>query len=144
MDDIVKGNDVAFQFHKGTIKPQEDFAKEEDKCDFNSIKVRLNQFLLRRFLPNLLYFNSIKVRLNLYNDLESLENIKFQFHKGTIKPHMSCFSTYTYINFNSIKVRLNLESKNQSSKLHKFQFHKGTIKPNRNRAQQVFEHISIP
>ena len=38
------GTSRIFQFHKGTIKPQEKQNKEENQRNFNSIKVRLNRF----------------------------------------------------------------------------------------------------
>ena len=56
---------TSFQFHKGTIKPQMFLDFSEKRVDFNSIKVRLNQF----------------------DGEKSLYGVNvFQFHKGTIKP----------------------------------------------------------
>ena len=77
-----------------------------------------------------LYFNSIKVRLN-HELLHVVAHIcdKFQFHKGTIKPHRQRGRRRFVSNFNSIKVRLNLKAFDTICSLSAFQFHKGTIKP---------------
>ena len=76
------------------------------------------------------YFNSIKVRLNLNTYHISFAVVRFQFHKGTIKPSSHLWQYCCVPDFNSIKVRLNLVLLSMvitSSLL--FQFHKGTIKP---------------
>ena len=54
-----------FQFHKGTIKPEDITVSQLLSFNFNSIKVRLNRKTRISILINQRYFNSIKVRLNL-------------------------------------------------------------------------------
>ena len=97
---------AVFQFHKGTIRTVGIRTEIPLILDFNSIKVRLEQFVQR-----------FKCTQNL-----------FQFHKGTIRTLMQLqyplFSTY----FNSIKVRLEQVVRIYVSELLKFQFHKGTIR----------------
>ena len=54
-------------------------------------------------------FNSIKVRLNRKAISDMIASMRFQFHKGTIKPYdWGC----------------------AIAMMRGFQFHKGTIKPN--------------
>ena len=53
-------------------------------------------------------FNSIKVRLNPPSYCRCSSYIRFQFHKGTIKPAGVLAVLLALSNFNSIKVRLNL------------------------------------
>ncbi len=55
--------------------------------NFNSIKVRLNpRSYITKYIDRL-DFNSIKVRLNRSNTHQvRVNSIRFQFHKGTIKP----------------------------------------------------------
>ena len=75
-------------------------------------------------------FNSIKVRLNRYSGFKFAKNIvKFQFHKGTIKPALVVGAVDALTYFNSIKVRLNHNNIRKWKQLRAFQFHKGTIKP---------------
>ena len=77
-------------------------------CDFNSIKVRLNQGAEHYYESFEGNFNSIKVRLNPCTTASAAYSPPFQFHKGTIKPKLfPCFHPIPII----------------------FQFHKGTIKP---------------
>ena len=67
--------DVAFQFHKGTIK---------------TILTRID------FVQEI-YFNSIKVRLKPVSSKEiCYYEYEFQFHKGTIKTHFksSCVCSF--------------------------------------------------
>ena len=136
---------LAFQFHKGTIKPLSAQRETLSVKYFNSIKVRLNPLFVTILSRGYHNFNSIKVRLNLervgvvgvfrrhFNSIKVRLNliilkaclcvVGFQFHKGTIKPPV--------------------RAETQRS-IPQFQFHKGTIKP-----LSVFErcsliHISIP
>ena len=53
-------------------------------------------------------FNSIKVRLNQSLLKQRQQSYRFQFHKGTIKPGGQCGIEDFVECFNSIKVRLNL------------------------------------
>ena len=75
-------------------------------------------------------FNSIKVRLNRTTRVLPTPRLRFQFHKGTIKPTSGRNHVTVKRNFNSIKVRLN-QSVDITVNYQKaeFQFHKGTIKP---------------
>ena len=103
---------LLFQFHKGTIRtrPCRDIPMQDSH--FNSIKVRLEHFLLvwsNRLAKN---FNSIKVRLEPVN-LQETAGTKhlFQFHKGTIRTYWSrALQSPLCRNFNSIKVRLERRS----------------------------------
>ena len=54
-----------FQFHKGTIRTEDGYSADITFTNFNSIKVRLEQWHLLPLVLLLLYFNSIKVRLEL-------------------------------------------------------------------------------
>ena len=77
---------VAFQFHKGTIKTYMQKEGDGAKVNFNSIKVRLKQSIVHD------------------NNKFILE---FQFHKGTIKTLVCAPAIlYSFAYFNSIKVRL--------------------------------------
>ena len=76
---------VAFQFHKGTIKTYMQKEGDGAKVNFNSIKVRLKQSIVHD------------------NNKFILE---FQFHKGTIKTVLFLRNIETISHFNSIKVRL--------------------------------------
>ena len=77
------------------------------ETNFNSIKVRLEQFLIWWGGHRKRNFNSIKVRLEPISQQINLRNCLFQFHKGTIR-------TLDQLYFEL--------SENQ------FQFHKGTIR----------------
>ena len=72
-------------------------------------------------------FNSIKVRLKLTLSEKSIENLLFQFHKGTIETPIKRPICTPKVNFNSIKVRLKRASDAFVANNAKFQFHKGTI-----------------
>ena len=77
---------VAFQFHKGTIKTYMQKEGDGAKVNFNSIKVRLKQSIVHD------------------NNKFILE---FQFHKGTIKTILQMhILRQDFLHFNSIKVRL--------------------------------------
>ena len=53
---------------------------------FNSIKVQLELPFLKDAAVSAAYFNSIKVQLELnLGSVSASANIKFQFHKGTIR-----------------------------------------------------------
>ena len=56
---------VAFQFHKGTIKTYMQKEGDGAKVNFNSIKVRLKHVNREWAVVGRWYFNSIKVRLKL-------------------------------------------------------------------------------
>ena len=81
---MCRTNILEFQFHKGTINPLGEGLPEEQDAYFNSIKVRLTQFLFLPLQPRPL----------------------FQFHKGTINPIRGRASGLWWLDFNSIKVRL--------------------------------------
>ena len=99
---------VAFQFHKGTIKTYMQKEGDGAKVNFNSIKVRLKQSIVHD------------------NNKFILE---FQFHKGTIKTILQMhILRQDFLHFNSIKVRLKLIQDAKSQDIKIFQFHKGTIK----------------
>ena len=74
-----------FQFHKGTIRTFIDCGNVIEDGNFNSIKVRLEQFTQKGIqVPTI-----------------------FQFHKGTIRTiDTQRNKVSNIINFNSIKVRL--------------------------------------
>ena len=57
---------LRFQFHKGTIKTEDQFICE---------------------VTNNVHFNSIKVRLKQSREKETEHDQRFQFHKGTIKTY---------------------------------------------------------
>ncbi len=97
-----------FQFHKGTIKPDFNAGISGTYRDFNSIKVRLNLDDAEDEESTWINFNSIKVRLNRYAAYGFRGRvIRFQFHKGTIKPYYRRYTARRCADFNSIKVRLN-------------------------------------
>ena len=100
---------VAFQFHKGTIKTYMQKEGDGAKVNFNSIKVRLKQSIVHD------------------NNKFILE---FQFHKGTIKTILQMhILRQDFLHFNSIKVRLkHIYADAYQYAISKFQFHKGTIK----------------
>ena len=75
---------LKFQFHKGTIRTEE----QKDRC-----KIAL-------------YFNSIKVQLELYIRKMFIIIRKFQFHKGTIRTNLCAQIIIYNLYFNSIKVQL--------------------------------------
>ena len=75
---------MVFQFHKGTIRTEEEGLSPFDFTNFNSIKVRLERFL---------GFGDAHIHL-------------FQFHKGTIRTAFGHCNMDARANFNSIKVRL--------------------------------------
>ena len=100
-------NKALFQFHKGTIRTRSCKDKQTFKCNFNSIKVRLEP--------------SIRVELRMASAI-------FQFHKGTIRTVSLASVMESKVYFNSIKVRLERFRACQSKKQSKFQFHKGTIR----------------
>ena len=54
---------IAFQFHKGAIRTYDQQLEEDEETHFNSIKVRLEQYLYNDTDNNIHNFNSIKVRL---------------------------------------------------------------------------------
>ena len=76
-----------FQFHKGTIKTDVRIASEQERTNFNSIKVRLKQ---------------------AREAATTFKIVEFQFHKGTIKTMLRHSKEVLDSNFNSIKVRLKL------------------------------------
>ena len=97
---------VRFQFHKGTIRTQLLLLLMRKLLHFNSIKVRLepiDEGCVHTICGD---FNSIKVRLEHTTVSSSIEQLSFQFHKGTIRTGQhgcrKCRQGY----FNSIKVRL--------------------------------------
>ena len=57
-------------------------------------------------------------------------NMRFQFHKGTIRTKINTLEKDKESNFNSIKVRLEQCELNLPLDAVKFQFHKGTIRTN--------------
>ena len=76
-----------------------------------------------------MYFNSIKVQLEqLIGGSSSMINIKFQFHKGTIRTWDFGIRKLSSHNFNSIKVQLEQELGADRLPPSSFQFHKGTIR----------------
>ena len=88
-----------FQFHKGTIRTCLTVSRSpRTVCNFNSIKVRLEQDWFIRFL-NIFNFNSIKVRLEPIEAFTVSTNNAFQFHKGTIRTMMFaiCLRAFTTI-----------------------------------------------
>ena len=113
-----------FQFHKGTIRTGWLLVTLFIYCDFNSIKVRLEQPGCKCFFSCEINFNSIKVRLE-----HTWEAV------GCV-PHLD---------FNSIKVRLEHIGKYGDHKFNLFQFHKGTIRTDPYRLSAFYSHaISIP
>ena len=99
-----------FQFHKGTIRTNNLLKSKKLHVNFNSIKVRLEHNKLAVKLESNANFNSIKVRLEPKYPISSIESLKFQFHKGTIRTQS--------VKFQKLYFRL-------------FQFHKGTIRTNK-------------
>ena len=114
---------VAFQFHKGTIKTYMQKEGDGAKVNFNSIKVRLKQSIVHD------------------NNKFILE---FQFHKGTIKTYIEIKGCHIFLHFNSIKVRLKPSLGMSSNSSHIFQFHKGTIKTRSSQSLRATSEISIP
>ena len=90
--------------------------------DFNSIKVRLEQYF-EVVANNMTLFNSIKVRLEL----------AWMYRCG-----------FGRRNFNSIKVRLELVFDSKEHGIIIFQFHKGTIRTYQIRTKENPLRISIP
>ena len=74
------------------------------------------------------YFNSIKVRLKQTTNSIFFCDMRFQFHKGTIKTKEDFREEQATKYFNSIKVRLKPHKLHCWSWMLQFQFHKGTIK----------------
>ena len=74
-----------FQFHKGTIKTDQQDELNLVFYYFNSIKVRLKLKPLAMSYDTFDDFNSIKVRLKRLAYEINMFYRKFQFHKGTIK-----------------------------------------------------------
>ena len=91
-----------FQFHKGSIKTSDTFYVPQQRYNFNSIKVRLRR---ARLTP------------------DTMRPTQFQFHKGSIKTLIS----------NLFKVNKKI-----------FQFHKGSIKTFYRWFFLVDTRISIP
>ena len=81
-----------------------------------------------RILHHLRHFNSIKVRLELFMLHKLIEPVLFQFHKGTIRTLPANPPSAPPDNFNSIKVRLELRFAMTIIHIVRFQFHKGTIR----------------
>ena len=76
-------------------------------ADFNSIKVRLERFIVLTAYHSLtlFQFHTGAIRTG-HRDISPDKNHKFQFHKGAIRhENMPCY-IFIYFNFNSIKVRL--------------------------------------
>ena len=139
-----------FQFHKGAIRTSPCSSLNVKFFDFNSIKVRLEQDILKPLQEGFIYFNSIKVRLELISCQICRGFASFQFHKGAIRTLAGDFVWPMYENFNSIKVRLELllllllmkrllhfnsikvrlepGSVPSTSMSNSFQFHKGAIR----------------
>ena len=70
--------------------------------------------------------------------------IQFQFHKGTIKTHLSFLCVRKRFYFNSIKVRLKHLANLLNAVVQLFQFHKGTIKTDGLLKTKNYDKISIP
>ena len=74
--------------------------------NFNSIKVRLEHYLVsddKLYIGN---FNSIKVRLERNYKTKCYVPPIFQFHKGAIRTGSGAGIGFRLCHFNSIKVRL--------------------------------------
>ena len=96
---------------------------------FNSIKVRLNPFLICCCSQHIRFqFHKGTIKPTWPRSV-CMSGTLFQFHKGTIKPYLSTKNLLIYGGFNSIKVRLNPDQPQGSIPRPAFQFHKGTIKP---------------
>ena len=76
---------TAFQFHKGAIRTISSESVLSLVSNFNSIKVRLEHFIVEPFKADLINFNSIKVRLEHMDPLTGAAISLFQFHKGAIR-----------------------------------------------------------
>ena len=77
---------LRFQFHKGAIRTGFRCPGLVECLDFNSIKVRLEQFAVEAYHISSGNFNSIKVRLELLLPLGPSPTMTvFQFHKGAIR-----------------------------------------------------------
>ena len=90
---------------------------------FNSIKVQLEQSILRQTPYKHLYFNSIKVQL---------EQTWFEQH------------SFQLLDFNSIKVQLEQDEQAGRKLQTTFQFHKGTIRTLLQTVGTPGRQISIP
>ena len=55
------------------------------RCNFNSIKVQLEQIILNKANRTYWNFNSIKVQLERAAAGAAAGGVPFQFHKGTIR-----------------------------------------------------------
>ena len=117
-----------FQFHKGAIRTYSFCSSVSNLCNFNSIKVRLEQEQSKEYEELARYFNSIKVRLEPSSSPSSSPPSGFQFHKGAIRTHQLLSANAMKMHFNSIKVRLE-QGQSRLQKGHvSFQFHKGAIR----------------
>ena len=95
---------------------------------FNSIKVRLEQILLRPDNGILLFqFHKGAIRTRLRSGLFRFL-ILFQFHKGAIRTRLHKDRRWRSLYFNSIKVRLERFNLFRSNACLVFQFHKGAIR----------------
>ncbi len=112
------GNELRFQFHKGSIKTSCRSRSCSRTTSFNSIKVRLR-------------------RLPLQGSCDSSD--RFQFHKGSIKTRLQAVYQLPSRSFNSIKVRLRPSCPNCASSRSEFQFHKGSIKTFSFRRLRMYE-----
>ena len=97
--------------------------------NFNSIKVRLKLLADVPATPATTYFNSIKVRLKQTPISYICINVRFQFHKGTIKTCICLKRIVTWWEFQFHKGTIKtLKQAAEGSGDGVFQFHKGTIK----------------
>ena len=105
------------------------FSSEKVKfLDFNSIKVRLEQLLVK-FTDSTFKFQFHKGAIRTFVTLWELSNNPlFQFHKGAIRTVCLLLQLILHTNFNSIKVRLELVRECGLHHLSVFQFHKGAIR----------------
>ena len=77
---------VAFQFHKGTIKTYMQKEGDGAKVNFNSIKVRLKQSIVHDNNKFILEFQFHKGTIKTCKSgMGGCWAVVFQFHKGTIK-----------------------------------------------------------
>ena len=111
---------------------------------FNSIKVRLEHRTACSSLFMDSYFNSIKVRLELQFHTPLLLQRPFQFHKGAIRTNRGRHRQRAGGYFNSIKVRLEHRNRGAFRIVHLFQFHKGAIRTQMLSISILHFAISIP
>ena len=112
-----------FQFHKGTIRTEQDGCMLQHLTAFQFHKGTIRTLHLLHLLLVFLHFNSIKVRLEPTTLPKVEGRNEFQFHKGTIR---------TSHKFNRYMPFV------------EFQFHKGTIRTSRQSPSLSKTRISIP